>query len=162
VECREHGVRVEQVPWAAHDSHFTREFEELVAWLAQRMDKSATCRLMAINWRTVGTIVERVVAQRLDARRLEELYIIGVDELSHRRHHQYVSVVVDHLKSRVVWMGEGKGELTLHDFFDELGPQRTQALTLYATARQASASSPSIQAPPFIQTPHSDAGAGPR
>ena len=38
VECREHGVRVEQVPWAAHDSHFTREFEEMVAWLAQRMD----------------------------------------------------------------------------------------------------------------------------
>ena len=170
VECREHGVRVEQVPWAAHDSHFTREFEEMVAWLAQRMDKSATCRLMGINWRTVGTIVERVVAERLDAQRLEELYVIGVDELSHRRHHQYLSVVVDpeasphfrkcpkslgistarlicnrlkslgfvemrgwfrvdHLKSRVVWMGEGKGEQTLNDFFDELGPGRTQALT---------------------------------
>jgi transposase len=101
----------------------------MVAWLAQRMDKSATCRLMAINWRTVGTIVERVVAERLDAQRLEELYVIGVDELSHRRHHQYLSVVVDHLKSRVVWMGEGKGEQTLHDFFDELGPQRTGELT---------------------------------
>jgi len=93
------------------------------------MDKSATCRLMAINWRTVGTLVERVVAERLDAQRLEELYVIGVDELSHRRHHQYLSVVVDHLKSRVVWMGEGKGEQTLHDFFNELGPGRTQALT---------------------------------
>jgi transposase len=77
----------------------------------------------------VGTIVERVVAERLDAQRLEELYVIGVDELSHRRHHQYLSVVVDHLKSRVVWMGEGKGEQTLHDFFDELGPQRTGELT---------------------------------
>jgi transposase len=129
VECRQHGVRVEQVPWAEHDSHFTREFEEMVAWLAQRMDKSATCQLMAINWRTVGTIVERVVAQRLDARRLEELYLIGVDEVSHRRHHQYLTVVVDHLKSRVVWMGEGKGEETLNGFFDELGNDRTQQLT---------------------------------
>jgi hypothetical protein len=70
------------------------------------MDKSATCQLMAINWRTVGTIVERVVAQRLDARRLEELSLIGVDEVSHRRHHQYLTVVVaegnpqDLLKSR--------------------------------------------------------------
>ena len=121
VECRQHRVRVEQVPWAAHDSHFTREFEEMVAWLAQRMDKSATCRLMAINWRTMGTIVERVVAQRL-----EGLYIIGMDELSHRRHHEYVSLVVDHLKSRVVWMGESNA---LHGFIDELGPERTQALT---------------------------------
>ncbi|HYO52290.1 helix-turn-helix domain-containing protein [Archangium sp.] len=67
VECPQHGVRVERVPWAEHDSRFTREFEERVAWLAQRMDKSTTCRLMGINWRTVGTIIERAVEQRLDA-----------------------------------------------------------------------------------------------
>jgi transposase len=60
---------------------------------------------------------------------LEELYIIGVDELSFRRHHEYVTVVVDHLKKRVVWVGEGKGEKTLLAFFDELGPERSQALT---------------------------------
>jgi transposase len=52
-----------------------------------------------------------------------------VDELSHRRYHKFVSVVVDHLKSRVVWVGDGKGEQTLDGFFDELGPQRAQALT---------------------------------
>jgi transposase len=83
----------------------------------------------AYVWRTVGTIIERVVAQRLDAQRLEELYLIGVDEVSHRRHHQYLTVVVDPLKSRVVWMGEGKGEETLNGFFDDLGEERTQQLT---------------------------------
>ncbi len=129
VRCREHGVRVERVPWAAHDSDFTFEFEEMTAWLAQRLDKTATRKLMGINWRTVGAIVERVVKTRLDPARLEDLYIIGVDELSFRRHHEYVTVVVDHLKKRVVWVGEGKGEKTLGQFFDELGPQRTQALT---------------------------------
>nr|WP_224248026.1 ISL3 family transposase [Hyalangium gracile] len=129
VLCREHGVKVERVPWAAHGSHFTYEFDELTAWLAQRMDKTATCRLMGINWRTVGTVVQRVVQARLDSSRLEELYIIGVDELSFRRHHEYVTVVVDHLKKRVVWVAEGKGEKTLQKFFDELGPERSQALT---------------------------------
>jgi transposase len=127
--CREHGVKVERVPWAAHDSHFTWEFEEMTAWLAQRMDKTATRRLMGINWRTVGTIVERVVRTKLDPERLEGLYVIGVDELSFRRHHEYVTVVVDHLKQRVVWVGEGKGEKTLLKFFDELGPERSQELT---------------------------------
>ncbi len=129
VACREHGVRVERVPWAAHDSDFTHEFEEMTAWLAQRLDKTATRKLMGINWRTVGAIIERVVQARLDAERLEDLYVIGVDELSFRRHHEYVTVVVDHLKKRVVWVGEGKGEKTLLSFFDELGPERTQALT---------------------------------
>jgi transposase len=129
VLCREHGVKVERVPWAAHGSHFTYEFDEMTAWLAQRMDKTATCRLMGINWRTVGTVVQRVVQAKLDPSRLEELYIIGVDELSFRRHHEYVTVVVDPLKKRVVWVGEGKGEKTLLKFFDELGPERSQALT---------------------------------
>lgn len=129
VQCREHGVKVERVPWAEHDSRFTHEFEEMTAWLAQRMDKTATCKLMGINWRTVGTIIERVVAARLDPARLDELYVIGVDELSFRRHHEYVTVVVDHLKKRVVWVGEGKGEKTLQQFFDELGAERSQALT---------------------------------
>lgn len=129
VLCREHGVKVERVPWAAHGAYFTHEFDEMTAWLAQRMDKTATCRLMGINWRTVGTIIQRVVQARLDPDRLEELYVIGVDELSFRRHHEYVTVVVDHLKKRVVWVGEGKGEKTLLKFFDELGPERTQALT---------------------------------
>jgi transposase len=129
VLCREHGVKVERVPWAAHGSHFTYEFEQMTAWLAQRMDRTATCRLMGINWRTVGTIIQRVVQAQLDPARLEELYVIGVDELSFRRHHEYVTVVVDQLKKRVVWVGEGKGEKTLLKFFDELGPERSQALT---------------------------------
>jgi transposase len=123
------GVYVEQVPWAGHDSRFTWDFEEMAAYLAQRMDKTAVCTLLGINWRTVGTIVQRVVAERVDPSRLEGLYVIGVDEISFRRHHQYVTCVVDHLKGRVVWTGEGKSAQTLGGFFDELGEEKSKALT---------------------------------
>lgn len=116
---------VEQVPWAAHGSRFTREFEEMTAYLAQRMDQTAVRLLMGINWRTVGTIVARVVAERLDRRRLEDLYVIGVDEISFRRHHNYITVVVDHARRRVVWTGEGKSSETLERFFTDLGPERS-------------------------------------
>lgn len=129
VNCRSCGVHVEGVPWAAPASRFTRDFEELAAYLAQRMDKTATCKLLGINWRTVGTIVERVVAERLDATRLDDLSIIGVDEVSFRRQHNYVTVVVDHLRNRVIWVGEGKSADVLGRFFAELGPERTAKLT---------------------------------
>ena len=125
VDCPRCGVRVEQVPWAAHGSRFSRELEEMVAYLAQRMDRSAVRRLVGIDWRTVGTIVERIVSERLDPARLEELYVIGLDEISFRRHHNYLTVIVDHLKRRVVWTGEGRGADTVHRFFDELGPERS-------------------------------------
>ena len=40
VECRRCGVNVEQVSWADARSRFTMPFEDLVAWLAQRSDKT--------------------------------------------------------------------------------------------------------------------------
>ena len=59
VDCQECGVKTEAVPWAAHGSRFTYAFEELVAYLAQIMDRTAVTKQVGIAWQTVGTIVER-------------------------------------------------------------------------------------------------------
>jgi len=119
------GIRTEQVPWAEHGSYFTRDFEELVAYLAQVTDKTTVTRLMGINWRTVGTIIRRVVARSLDdEHRLDDLRRIGVDEFSYRRFHHYLTVVVDHDRRRVVWAGEGRDSVSLGEFFEELGEER--------------------------------------
>ena len=80
VSCRRCGVRVEQVSWAASGSAFTASCEEMVAYLAQTMDRTAVSRLMGISWQAVGSIVERVVARQLDPARLHGLKRIGVDK----------------------------------------------------------------------------------
>jgi transposase len=123
--CPTHGVRVEGVPFARHGSGFTRDFEDLVAWLATRMDKTAACRLTRIDWATVGRVCQRAAAEKLDPDRLDELYQIGVDEVSWRKHHKYLTLVVDHRTNTVVWGAEGKDTATLDGFFDELGEQRS-------------------------------------
>lgn len=130
VDCRSCGVVTEQVPWAAAGSRFTREFEEMAAYLAQQMSKTAVTKLLGISWRTVGAIVSRIVAERLDPTRLDDLSTIGIDEVSFRRRHNYVTVVVDHQRRRVVWVGEGKSKDTLGQFFEELGPERSLRLSL--------------------------------
>jgi transposase len=121
-------VVVEAVPFARHRARFTRDFEDLVAWLATTMDKTAVCRLCRVNWRTVGVIAERVVADELDDTRLDELYDIGVDEIAWKKHHHYLTVVVDHATGDVVWTGEGKDTAALDAFFAELGPERSARL----------------------------------
>jgi transposase len=129
VECRRCGVCTELVPWAAPDSVLTHAFEQQVAYLAQRTDKTTVVSMMRIAWTTVGSIVSRVV-QRLSADdRLEGLRRIGVDELSYRRHHEYITVVTDHDSGKIVWAHEGKSAATLDLFFAELGPERSAKLT---------------------------------
>lgn len=73
---------MEPVPWARPGARHTRDFEDLVAWLAQQMAASPICRLLRIGWDTVGQIVARVTADHLDERRLDGLIAIGVDEIS--------------------------------------------------------------------------------
>jgi transposase len=121
--CRRCGrVRTEEVPWARPGARFTRDFEDVVAWLAQRMDKTAITRLLRCSWEAVAGIVTRVVADQLDEARLVEVYRIGVDEVSYRKGHRYLTVVADHDRAgAVIWAGEGKSAATLEQFFDQLG-----------------------------------------
>lgn len=123
VKCPDCGVRMDAVPWA-RSPRFTRDFEDVVAFLAQQMAKTPIAALMRIDWETVGRIVQRVVAERLDPRRLEGLRLIAVDEVSYRRRHRYLTVVADHENGRIVWVRKGRNAATLQAFFAELGERR--------------------------------------
>ena len=122
--CRSCGAQFEAVPWARAGSRYTRDFEDVVAWLAQQMAKTPIAGLLRIAWDTVGRIVARVTADHLDERRLEGLVCIGVDEISYRRHHRYLTSVADHRSGAIVWCRAGRNSATLQAFFDELGPRK--------------------------------------
>ena len=123
-------VQTEEVPWARPGSWFTRTFEDAVGLLAQQLSRTAVAELTGISWRTVGSIAKRLVEENLDEDRFENLRRIGVDEISYRKHHNYLTVVVDHDRDRVIWVGVGKGGDTLAEFFHELGPERAGRLEL--------------------------------
>ena len=129
VVCRRCGVVREKVPWADKGSRFTKSFEQEVAWLAQRTDVSAVANYFRVTWRSVRRIIQRVVAEQRDERReLDELRVIGMDEISYRKRHKYLTVVIDHLSGRVVWAGKERKAKTLLRFFRKLGPQRAAEL----------------------------------
>jgi transposase len=124
LRCRDCGVRAEPVPWARPGAHHTRDFEDTVAWLAQQMAFTPITRLLRIGWETVGRIVQRVVADHLDEHRLTGLVCIGVDEISYRRHHRYLTSVADHRSGAIVWCAPGRNSATLQGFFDQLGDHK--------------------------------------
>ncbi|MBA2770383.1 MAG: ISL3 family transposase [Sporichthyaceae bacterium] len=134
VRCPEHGVTAAAVPWARHGSRFTRAFEDTLAWLATRAAKTTIAALMRTSWRSVGQAVTRVVAE-LDAAgaegdRLVGLSRIGIDEVSYRRGHKYLTVVVDHDTGRLVFAGDGRTKKTLGEFFNALGEKGCANLEL--------------------------------
>lgn len=129
IDCGRCGrVRTEDVAWARPGARHTRDFEDLVAWLAQRTDKTSIARLLRCSWEAVQRVVTRVVADHIDDRRFEALRHIGVDEINYKRGHKYLTVVADHDTGRVVWVAEGRTQAALEGFFDALGPERRQRI----------------------------------
>jgi transposase len=125
LRCGDCGVHLEAVPWARADAHHTRDFEDVVAWLAQQMAKTPIAGLLRIGWDTVGRIVERVVSDHLDEKRLTGLVAIGVDEISYRKGQRYLTSVVDHKAGAIVWCSPGRNAQTLQAFFGLLGDRKT-------------------------------------
>jgi transposase len=126
VRCPEHGAHVEGVPFARDGARFTRDFEDLVAWLATKTDKTSTCRLTRIDWQTIGRIIERVGRELIDGDRLAGLFEISIDEVAWRKGHRYLTIIGDHRRRCVVWGCEGKGKAAADEFFAELDPELTR------------------------------------
>jgi transposase len=131
VTCRRHGVVVCAVPWARHNSRFTRCFEDQTAWLAVNCSKTAVAQLMRIAWRTVGAICERVAAEAArEVDLLDGLRRIGIDEISHRKGQRYLTVVVCHDTGRLAWAAPGADRRTVEAFLDALGEERCKQIEL--------------------------------
>lgn len=152
VSCRTHGVTVAQVPWARHCARHTLAFENSAAWLVTQCSKTAVTTLLRIGWRTVGSIIDRVMAE-IDRQvdRLDGLRRIGIDEISYKKGQNYLTVVVDHDTARLVWVGIGRERATIEAFFDDLGPARSaQIAHISADGAEAIATVAAVRAPQAV------------
>lgn len=131
VKCPIHGVHVEAVPWARHKARFTRSFEDRVAWMMVHCTASAVAEECRIEWHSVGGICARVYGDLERARgcgRFDGVRRIGIDETSYKKGQKYLTVVVDHDRSCLIWAGEGYGKAVLSRFLDELTREQRRAI----------------------------------
>lgn len=91
------------VPWADPRSRWTLHFE---AWSLRVLEASesvqAACRLLRLHWESAHSIMQRAVVRGLERRSLEEVTLVGIDEKSFGRGHDYATVCNDLKKGRVL------------------------------------------------------------
>ena len=134
IECPEHGIRTEYIPWADGRSRFTPEFSNEVAWLVCRMSKAAVALFEDIDWRTVGNCV-KAAHDRIEPDitiRMHDLRRICVDETSYRTGFAYITVVYDMDRNRVVWAHEGHGLEIFRLFCEALSPAERNKIEIVA------------------------------
>jgi transposase len=129
VRCRHCGIRVEQVPWARTRSRFTHEFEAEVLLRARKAPILAVCNQLGLHWTSVMRLIKWWVQESAARHFRLPLRRIGVDEVSYGRgQNKYLTIVWDHDRSHIVWIGEGRDRDTLDAFFEKLGERRSSRL----------------------------------
>lgn len=138
VDCPEHGPTVAAVPWARHDSAFTRAFEDLVVHDAIVGNKQAAADRYGVSWRAVNNMCVRVATEALGrVELLDGLVAIAIDEVKYKKGQRYLTVVCDHVTGKVVWAAKGRSKDTVNEFFDALDDERSARLQ-FVTADGAS------------------------
>ena len=79
-----------------------------MSFLVQRCDKTSVQELFSDAWVTVGQILEQVRQRYQPADPLDGLLAIGVDELSYRKGHKYVTTVTDQVSGQMVFSASGE------------------------------------------------------
>ncbi len=124
VDCRRcGGVYVEDVPWAEGKQRTTRAFAWFLASWAKRLSWKQTAEAFHTSWDTVARSVRMAVDYGLAHRLVAGVRAIGIDEIAWKKGHKYVTLVyqIDAERKRFLWIGQGRQEKTLEDFFLELG-----------------------------------------
>jgi transposase len=120
-KCRQcgHIFRV-RPPWEGLSTHFSKEFEAFALLLMREMPVSKVAALVGETdtrlWRMLFRQVDAAYAEK----DLSNVCCVGVDEMSVRKGHEYISVFADLAGKSVLFATEGKDKETWLKFVEAL------------------------------------------
>lgn len=109
-----------QVPWEGKGKHFTKDFEAFALTLMREMPVRRAGEILGEGDTRLWRMLFRHVKAAHEALDLSDLVHVGVDEMSLRKGHEYLTVFADLVARRVVFATEGKDSTTFEAFCEEL------------------------------------------
>ena len=129
IVCPTHGPIQEAIAWAAVQSRVSYRLEFRICALGQIMTQKAAAAILGMPSSTVSDILHRVITRTRAGHRIRGLITMGVDEISYLKGRKFATIVYDLDRSRVLWVGQGKGRATIDRFFNEqLSPAQIQRI----------------------------------
>lgn len=130
VNCPEHGVRIERIPWADGKSHLCKPFQLFLAKWARKLSWKETAESFGTTWDNVFRSVKATVEYGMQRRDLYGVTAIGVDEIQYAKGHKYLTLVyqINAGARRLLFVGRERKAKTLLRFFREFGKERSARL----------------------------------
>lgn len=120
INCGQCGVKQVEVPWSRPGSGFTLLFEMLILQLSREMSIAAVAELTQVYSNRIWRILDHYVEEARKQVDLSEFHVLGIDEFSVRKGHDYITTFSDIDESRVLYVAESRRKEVIGEFTDDL------------------------------------------
>ena len=120
VMCSNCGILQIRVPWARGLSHFTLRMEAMILELAKKMPVLQVANLLGEEDKKLWRVIHHYVDEARSKEDFSDVFVIGVDETSRKKGHNYITLAVDFEDSKVIFVCEGKDSSTITSLSEDL------------------------------------------
>jgi len=96
------------------------------------MTVSEVAKHVKLDWKTVKNIDKNHLEAKYGLPDYNNLKILAVDEIAIRKRHNYLTVVLDYLSGRIVFIGKKRKTKTLKRFFNQMTAKQRKSIEAVA------------------------------
>lgn len=120
IRCHECGPVVEDLVLMDPYERLTKRFQAYILALCNYMNIKEVAKHLGLDWKTVKDTHKDYLKKRFAKEDIGTPRLLAVDEISLKKGHHYLTVIINWENGRVLWIGEGRKYETLKEFFDSL------------------------------------------
>ena len=121
------GIKQVKMPWEGMSNGFTLLFEALLLQLCMGMPVFKASKITGASDDKIWKMLERYVLAYLKGCDYSDVTAIGIDETSQKKHHDYITLFVDLIRRKMLFIADGKGSETVEEFISMLEQQNGKA-----------------------------------
>ena len=125
-------IFVEDMEFFEPCKRVTKRLARYIHELCKVLTVQDVAKRLNLDWKTVKDIDKSFLEEEFGETDYTDLTVLAVDEISIRRGHSYMTVVLDYLTGRVIWMGKGRRANTFMKFFEGMMEDQIKKLEAIA------------------------------
>jgi transposase len=123
---------VEHLSFCDAGKHVTHRLARYIHELCKLLTIKDVAERFDLHPTTVKEIDKTFLAESFGPTDYSNLTVVAIDEIALKKGHNYMTVVLDYLTGRVVWMGPGRNKETLDAFFAQMSDAQKDSIQAVA------------------------------
>jgi len=119
VICESCGVHQVQVPWARENSGFTLLMDAMILIMAENMPVAKVGEMINEHDTRIWRVIHHYVEEARTNEDFSNVTSIGIDDKASAKGHQYITVVADLDRSKIIHVCEGRSSDALISFYQD-------------------------------------------